>query len=434
MPYSRSGSPQSSGDDDDPHVLPSLHHLGKRKLRLPPVLPPDPPEWRNPAIELNKRVCLVLEMIRTQRRESKGLGSFVRSMDRHVAAYRSSHVARASRALIPLPRVELPAPDPPPVEPTKVQISRKIETLGDIIALIDEHPISADVVYNVNMERLHAASKPLRALNDMVGMKPLKRSVSDQIVYYVQNLHEGSSNDYMHTVIEGPPGTGKTEVAKLLGSVFAKLGILKKKTFKKATRSDMVAGYLGQTALKTRELVNDCIGGVLFIDEAYALGNKEQKDSYSKECLDTLCEALSDHKHELMVIIAGYADQLDSCFFNYNDGLRSRFAWRFETGSYTPAELHAIFTKKTEESGWSISPDVKENWFAKHEGNFKYAGRDVETLFAKTKIAHSKRLFESSDTVRKMLTTADLDTGYKVYIDSYACKEEDDGLIPSMYM
>jgi SpoVK/Ycf46/Vps4 family AAA+-type ATPase len=335
---------------------------------------------------------------------------------------------------MPFPRVALPAPDPP-VEPTKVQISRKIETLGDIIALIDEHPISADVVYNVNMERLHAASKPLRALNDMIGLNPLKRSVSDQIVYYVQNLHEGSSNDYMHTVIEGPPGTGKTEVAKLLGSVFAKLGILKNKTFKKATRSDMVAGYLGQTALKTRELVKDCIGGVLFIDEAYALGNQEQKDSYSKECLDTLCEALSDHKHELMVIIAGYADQLDSCFFNYNDGLRSRFAWRFETGSYTPVELYAIFTKKATESGWSIAPEVKDSWFAKNDGSFKYAGRDIETLFAKTKIAHSKRLFESSDTVRKMLTIADLDKGYKVYMDNYACKEEDDDSpIPSMYM
>ena len=433
MPYSRSCSPPSPGDDDRP-VLRPLRYLGKRKLNFPPVVPPDPPEWRNPAIELDKRVRLVLEMIRAQRRESKGIASFTRSIDRHALVSRSSRVSRLSPALLPFPRIALPAPDPPPVEPTKVEISRKIETLGDIIALIDDHPLSADVVYNVNMERLHAASKPLRALNDMVGLKPLKRSVSDQIVYYVQNLHEGSGNDYMHTVIEGPPGTGKTEVAKLLGSVFAKLGILKKKTFKKATRSDMVAGYLGQTAIKTRDLIKDCIGGVLFIDEAYALGNQEQKDSYSKECLDTLCEALSDHKHELMVIIAGYADQLDSCFFNYNDGLRSRFAWRFETGSYAPAELHAIFIKKATESGWSVAPEVEDSWFAKHEGDFKYAGRDVETLFAKTKIAHSKRLFESSDTVRKMLTIADLDKGYKVYVDSYASKEDDNGPIPSMYM
>ena len=430
MPYLRSGSTSPGGEDNLP-VISTLRYPGKINPRFPP---PDPPEWRNPAIELDKRVRLVLEMIRVQRRGSKGLSSFVRSIDQSVSTSRSSDIPRASRVLMPFPRVALPAPDPP-VEPTKVQISRKIETLGDIIALIDEHPISADVVYNVNMERLHAASKPLRALNDMIGLNPLKRSVSDQIVYYVQNLHEGSSNDYMHTVIEGPPGTGKTEVAKLLGSVFAKLGILKKKTFKKATRSDMVAGYLGQTALKTRELVKDCIGGVLFIDEAYALGNQEQKDSYSKECLDTLCEALSDHKHELMVIIAGYADQLDSCFFNYNDGLRSRFAWRFETGSYTPVELYAIFTKKATESGWSIAPEVKDSWFAKNDGSFKYAGRDIETLFAKTKIAHSKRLFESSDTVRKMLTIADLDKGYKVYMDNYACKEEDDDSpIPSMYM
>ena len=85
-----------------------------------------------------------------------------------------------------------------------------------------------------------------------------------------------TSGDFMHTVIYGPPGTGKTEIAKIIGKIYCKMGILKKGTFKKVTRSDLIAGYLGQTALKTKDVINECLDGVLFIDEAYSLGNIEK--------------------------------------------------------------------------------------------------------------------------------------------------------------
>ena len=129
----------------------------------------------------------------------------------------------------------------------------------------------------------------------MIGMKELKTNIVDQIIYYLQQFHTKGGNDFMHTVIYGPPGTGKTEIAKIIGRIFSKLGILKKGTFRKVTRSDLIAGYLGQTALKTRDAIQSALGGVLFIDEAYALGNDEQRDSFAKECIDTLCEALSDN-------------------------------------------------------------------------------------------------------------------------------------------
>ena len=372
---------------------------------------------------------MVLDMIRTQR-DSQSFPAFGKLIDTHYSKLRPS----LRRSLPDPPLIVLPAPCPEPKTPKKVTVSCKISTLDDVIKLIDDHPLSEDVEYSVNMERLHSASEPLRQLNAMIGLKELKRSVCDQVVYYVQGLHEGSDNDYMHTVIEGPPGTGKTEVAKILGQMFAKLGILKKKTFKKATRADMVAGYLGQTALKTRELIEGCLGGVLFIDEAYALGNSEKKDSYSKECLDTLCEALSDHKDELMVIIAGYADQLDSCFFQYNDGLRSRFAWRFTTEDYSPEELLKILTKKTLESKWTLAEDVTSEWFQKHKDDFEYAGRDVETLFAKAKIAHSKRLFEGGEITRKEISTADLEAGFEAYTQNRPDNGKGSSPIPSMYM
>ena len=118
----------------------------------------------------------------------------------------------------------------------------------------------------------------------------------------------------MHTVIYGPPGTGKTEIAKIIGAIFAKLGVLNKKQFKKVTRADLIAGYLGQTALKTRDVIKEALGGVLFIDEAYALGNPEKKDSFAKECIDTL-RTISEHKDQLMVIIAGYEEELKKAFF-----------------------------------------------------------------------------------------------------------------------
>ena len=151
-------------------------------------------------------------------------------------------------------------------------------------------------------------------------MEMVKENIVDQLLYYIQDLHinKNTTTDFMHTVLYGPPGTGKTEIAQIIGEIFSNLGILEKKVFKKVIRSDLIAGYLGQTALKTKDVINSCLGGVLFIDEAYALGSQDKKDSYSKECLDILCEALSAHKENLMVIIAGYEDQLQECFFEAN--------------------------------------------------------------------------------------------------------------------
>ena len=204
------------------------------------------------------------------------------------------------------------------------------------------------IEYSIDIQSIHNIVKPLKELNNMIGMKNLKQSILDQIIYFIQNLHVNNSeknSDFMHVVIYGPPGTGKTETAKLMGKIFSNMGVLKKNTFKKVTRADLIAGYLGQTAIKTKEVIKKSLGGVLFIDEAYALGNTE-KDSFAKECIDTLCEGLSDHKNNLMVIIAGYEQELNKCFFAYNQGLDSRFTWRYNTDCYDCHELNLIFSKK----------------------------------------------------------------------------------------
>jgi hypothetical protein len=232
-----------------------------------------------------------------------------------------------------------------------------------------------------------------------------------------------TTGDFMHTVLCGPPGTGKTEVAKILGNIFSHLGILKSGTFKKVTRSDLIAGYLGQTAIKTREIINSAIGGVLFIDEAYALGNTEKRDSFSKECLDTLCEALSDHKHELMVIIAGYEKELNDCFFSYNEGLNSRFTWRYNIDSYNATDLRKIFEKIVRDNNWTFEErdSIKDVWFKANYDYFKYFGRDIEVFFTKTKIAHSRRIFCNScsnNDPRYCITMNDLDSGFALFLQN----------------
>ena len=299
----------------------------------------------------------------------------------------------------------------------RVNINVAIENLHDLIELCDRYPLADNIIYNINMSSLHKIKPSLVDLQSMVGMKTIKENIVDQILYFIQDLHMISPNnsDYMHTVIYGPPGTGKTEVAKLIGKIFSTLGVLKNNVFKKVTRDDLIAGYLGQTALKTKDVIKQCIGGVLFIDEAYALGNKDTSDSFSKESIDIICEALSDHKNDLMCIIAGYEKELHDCFFSYNPGLESRFTWKFQIDDYNANDLRLIFEKKVNDCKWSIKDKLLDTWFEKNKSLFPYYGRDMETLFSKVKIAHSKRVFCLTHDEKTKLTLQDMEKGLELY-------------------
>lgn len=336
--------------------------------------------------------------------------------------------------------LRLQAPIESPIEYEYVDVDVEIECLEDLLKMIEKYPMVSNVKYNINMQAMHNIKEPLETLNNMIGMNNLKINIVDQILYFVQDLHiikTKKSDDFMHTVIYGPPGTGKTETAKIMGQIYSKLGVLKKRTFKKVTRSDFIAGYLGQTSLKTRDLLKDNLGGVLFIDEAYALGNSEKRDSFAKEALDTLCEGLSDYKDQIMVIIAGYEEELKTCFFSYNKGLESRFTWRFKTEDYKPTELMLIFKKKVEDSGWSTHENaLSEEWFKEKMDNFKYYGRDMETLFSKVKISHSRRVFCKPKDGKTIITKKDMDSGFKKYLENGRenDKKKENETIKSMYM
>lgn len=307
-----------------------------------------------------------------------------------------------------------------------IQISEEITDIQSILNIIDKYPISDDIEYNINIKNLHKIKYQLQKLNSMIGLSSIKSSIIDNILYFMQDLHKSNDGkntlDFMHTVLYGPPGTGKTEVAILLGQIYSNLGILKKGTFRKVTRSDLIGGYLGQTALKTSTVIKDSLDGVLFIDEAYSLGNEEKKDIYAKECLDTLCEAASFYKDRLLIIIAGYKDELKTCFFSYNQGLESRFPWVYETDKYDSQQLSLIMKTKINNISWKLSPDINiedyYKWFDKNYEYFPYFGRDIENLLTKIKIAHGRRVFSKPINEKKILNLDDFNNGLKQYLNN----------------
>ena len=127
--------------------------------------------------------------------------------------------------------------------------------------------------------------------------------------------------------------------------------------FRIVKRADLIGKYLGHTAAKTQEVIDSCKGGVLFIDEAYSLGNAEGRDSFSKECIDTLNQNLSENKNNLLCIIAGYKESLEKCFFSYNEGLNRRFSFRYNIEPYSAEQLRDIFLCKLREIKWDIKSE-----------------------------------------------------------------------------
>lgn len=294
-----------------------------------------------------------------------------------------------------------------------VFIDASVNSIDDLLQIIEKYTYCHTKEYNINIYALHQIKSELESISKMIGMNEIKTNIVEQLLYFLQNLHINNDNnqDYKHTVICGPPGTGKTDIAELLGKMYSKIGILENQVFRKVNRSDLVGGYLGQTALKTRDVIQQCLGGCLFIDEVYSLGSD---DSYSMECVNILNEALSKHKNNLMVIIAGYEEEIDERFFPMNKGLESRFIWRFEIQPYSYEELYRIFLLKVKSIGWSLDDHVQKSWFEKHYNQFKSYGRDIEHLLSYIKICHSSRVFMNHDG-KKQIDLEDMNNGMKKF-------------------
>lgn len=291
-----------------------------------------------------------------------------------------------------------------------------INSLEDLIELGK----SIHFYSNIDSIMLWKICPHLEELNEMVGMKSLKETIFYQIVYYMQNMHSRNKNaDYLNTIITGPPGCGKTSVSKILGKIYKSLGIIKGKGgFKVGYRNDFVAGYLGQTANKTNKFLKSCLGGVLFIDEVYALGpGQDDRDSFSKEALDTLTSFLSEHVSDFCCIAAGYEKDIRKCFFRVNKGLESRFPWVHKIEPYDKDDLAEIYLRKVKNINWECAVEKEKlgNFIHENIHLFENTGRDIETFVSKCKIVHAKRIINLDPSHKFIITEDDLKNALKFY-------------------
>jgi SpoVK/Ycf46/Vps4 family AAA+-type ATPase len=293
---------------------------------------------------------------------------------------------------------------------------------------------------NIDTSMLWRITFYLEELDKLIGMQSVKESILHQVMYYLKGFHLKNNNeDYLHTIIMGPPGTGKTTVARIIGRLYQSMGILSKDgLFKIVNRDDFIAGYIGQTAIKTRNLLSSCIGGVLFVDEVYSLGSgneKSDKDSFSKECIDTITSFLSEHKNDFCFICAGYEDDIKRCFFNANKGIERRFQWVHNIEKYTDDDLADIMIKMIKEIEWEICIDRSDiiKLIKNNNNLFKNAGGDIENFLTKCKMVHAKRVFSLGSEHMFVLTQKDFDNSIKL-MKNYRIKEiEDDKNCMSMY-
>lgn len=257
--------------------------------------------------------------------------------------------------------------------------------------------------------------KVLKELNELIGLENVKKDVSELInLLEIQKKRtsEGLKNTEitLHTVFLGPPGTGKTSVARLLSRIFKHLGFLSKGQLIETDREGMVAGYVGQTALKVDQVVEESLGGVLFIDEAYALTQNSLGNDYGAEAVNTLIKRMEDHRDDLALVVAGYTEPM-KIFVESNPGLRSRFNRFFEFNHFSPSELFQIFELIAKKSDFVISDDAKEKLidtfellFEKKDESFGNA-RAVRNLFEKCVQNQANRIIKIKKLSRKTLKT-----------------------------
>jgi SpoVK/Ycf46/Vps4 family AAA+-type ATPase len=252
-------------------------------------------------------------------------------------------------------------------------------------------------------EKKPSLDELLRELDELVGLEKVKENVRSLInLARVRKLREERELPTpamsLHLVFMGNPGTGKTTVARLVSKLYNAIGVVSKGQLVEVDRSSLVAGYVGQTAIKTKEAIDSAIGGVLFIDEAYSLTNVQNgANDFGHEAVDTILKAMEDHRDNLVVIVAGYEELMEE-FISSNPGLESRFNRYIMFEDYTGEELLKIFKSMCKKNRYTLEPEAEEfagklfnQWYDTRDDNFGNA-RDVRNFFENVITVHSDRI------------------------------------------
>lgn len=258
-----------------------------------------------------------------------------------------------------------------------------------------------------NVEEEESLEDILAKLNNLIGLENVKSDVNSLInLIQIRKIREERGIEQpdmsLHLVFSGNPGTGKTTVARLLGEIYSKIGILSKGHLVETDRSGLVAGYVGQTAIKTQDKIKEAMGGILFIDEAYSLSASKGENDFGEEAIDTILKAMEDNRDDFIVIVAGYPQLMDD-FLHSNPGLESRFNKHLYFDDYNPQELFEIFVSMEEKS--SLKLDEKAEKFLKGHFEDVYKcrgdnfanGRYVRNIFEKVLSNQADRLVNMED-------------------------------------
>ena len=253
----------------------------------------------------------------------------------------------------------------------------------------------------------------LAELDGYIGLQTVKEEVHNLInmasVYQLRRQHDLPTTDMsLHLVFTGNPGTGKTMMARMMARIYRSLDILSRGQLVEVDRSGLVAGYVGQTAIKTQKVIEKAMGGVLFIDEAYALNGKSEND-FGQEAIDTILKAMEDHRDDLVVIVAGYTDLMEK-FIHSNPGLESRFNRFLLFEDYSPDEMLAIFRMQCKKGCYQLAEGTEElvrDYINEENGDPETFGnaRGVRNCFEHILVAQNNRLAAMESVTKDDLMT-----------------------------
>ena len=281
---------------------------------------------------------------------------------------------------------------------------RKVDSLEELCAALRAGKLdppksaSADDVANA-----------LDALAAFVGVEKVKRVVLEMVLLSCLRLSDPS--DFTNVVLTGNPGTGKTELCGAVARVWRSVFHGKRGRVTWLCRAQLIGEHLGETSMKTLRALSSAMPGVVVLDEVYALGSGERdKDSFSKECIDAINQVLSECRESLTVIVAGYREETERCFFARNPGLERRFPWRFHVDDYAVADLVRIAEKQLGEARWGAFDGwTKDPKFLGELALAKNNGGDTQQILHACKLAHARRIPPEAE--RRVLSVADLHTG-----------------------